>query len=90
MIGRWKRVFLLAPLIALLFGAIAGSVTLYVAIQENSMGEFFCNETGDLDIWYSAEWFLIAAMYFGLIALGVECVVLFIAWLFRQLLTRGR
>src|SRR5258708_30733075 len=74
MTNELKRKVLIWVSIALLTGAIGGSFGLYLAFQHNSMGEFFCPDTGDIDLHYSAAMFLLAAIYFAPVVFAIECI----------------
>ena len=88
MTGKLQGKVLLWVSIALLTGAIGGSFGLYLAFRHDSMGEFFCPETGDIDLQYSAGMFLLAAFYFAPVVFAIECILygvslLFLRWFLR-------
>jgi len=88
MTNELKRKVLIWVSIALLTGAIGGSFGLYLAFQHNSMGEFFCPDTGDIDLQYSAAMFLLAAIYFAPVVFAIECILYGVSLLFVRLFVR--
>ena len=88
MTNELKRKVLIWVSIALLTGAIGGSFGLYLAFQHNSMGEFFCPDTGDIDLQYSAAMFLLAAIYFAPVVFAIECILYGVSLLCLRLLRR--
>jgi len=88
MTNELKRKVLIWVSIALLTGAIGGSFGLYLAFQHNSMGEFFCPDTGDIDLQYSAAMFLLAAIYFAPVVFAIECILYGVSLLCLRLFLR--